>query len=118
MEVKVFDNITEIVCDDMETTISKGSKVSVAAACFSMYAYKELKKQLESVEEFRFIFTSPTFVTEKAEKQKREFYIPLLIYSFLKRYGKIRKNCRMSQTLLLKILLRHIMKILRNLFIL
>ena len=78
MEVKIFDNITEIVRDDMETTISKGSKVSVAAACFSMYAYKELKKQLESVEEFRFIFTSPTFVTEKAKKQKREFYIPRL----------------------------------------
>ena len=43
-----------------------------------MYAYQELKKQLESVEEFRFIFTSPTFVEEKAEKQKREFYIPRL----------------------------------------
>lgn len=78
MEVKVFDNITEIVRDDMASIIEKGSKVSIAAACFSMYAYKELKKQLESVEEFRFIFTSPTFVTEKAEKQKREFYIPRL----------------------------------------
>ena len=44
MEVKIFDNIAEIVRDDMETTISKGSKVSVAAVCFSMYAYKELKK--------------------------------------------------------------------------
>lgn len=78
MEVKVFDNVTEIVRDDMAATISKGSKVSIAAACFSMYAYKELKKQLESVDECRFIFTSPTFVTEKAEKQKREFYIPRL----------------------------------------
>ena len=78
MEVKVFDNVTEIVRDDMAVTISKGSKVSIAAACFSMYAYKELKKQLESVDECRFIFTSPTFVTEKAEKQKREFYIPRL----------------------------------------
>ena len=78
MEVKVFDNVTEIVRDDLASTISKGSKVSIAAACFSMYAYKELKKQLESVDECRFIFTSPTFVTEKAEKQKREFYIPRL----------------------------------------
>lgn len=43
-----------------------------------MYAFHALKKQLESVEEFRFIFTSPTFITEKAEKQKREFYIPRL----------------------------------------
>lgn len=78
MDVKVFDNVTDIVRDDLRVTIKKGSKVSIAAACFSMYAYKELKKQLESVEECRFIFTSPTFVTEKAEKQKREFYIPRL----------------------------------------
>ena len=62
----------------MADTIKKGSKVSVAAACFSMYAYKELKKQLEGVENFRFIFTSPTFTTEKASKEKREFYIPRL----------------------------------------
>ena len=78
MDVKVFNNVTNIVRDDMATTIGKGSKVSIAAACFSMYAYKELKKQLESIAEFRFIFTSPTFVTEKASKQKREFYIPRL----------------------------------------
>ncbi|MGO5292180.1 helicase-related protein [Porcincola sp. LCP21S3_C12] len=74
--MKLFDNVTSIVRDDMEKTIKKNSKVSIAAACFSMYAYNELKKQLESVDEFRFIFTSPTFVTEKAKKQKREFYIP------------------------------------------
>ena len=76
--MKIFDNITEIVRDDMVRTIKKGSKVSVAAACFSMYAYKELKSQLEKVDEFRFIFTSPTFIKEKAEKQKRAFYIPRL----------------------------------------
>lgn len=74
--MKIFDNISEIVRDDMVATIAKGSKVSVAAACFSMYAYKELKKQLESVDEFRFIFTSPTFIAEKTSKEKREFYIP------------------------------------------
>ena len=76
--MKIYDNIREIVRDDMLTTISRGSRVSVAAACFSMYAYKELKKQLDSVDEFRFIFTSPTFTTEKASRAKREFYIPRL----------------------------------------
>ena len=50
--------------------------MSVAAACFSIYAYQELKKQLEGIEELRFIFTSPTFITEKASKAQREFYIP------------------------------------------
>lgn len=76
--MKIFDNITEILRDDLKKTIKRGSKVSIAAACFSMYAYKELKKQLEQVDEFRFIFTSPTFVKERAEKQRREFYIPRL----------------------------------------
>lgn len=76
--MKIFNNITDIVRDDLRVTIQKGSRISIAAACFSMYAYKELKKQLEQVEEFRFIFTSPTFIKEKAEKQKREFYIPQL----------------------------------------
>lgn len=76
--MKILDNITNIVRDDLRVEIKRGSKISVAAACFSMYAYQELKKQLESVEEFQFIFTSPTFVKEKAEKQKREFYIPRL----------------------------------------
>ena len=76
--MKIFDNVTNIVRDDMEKTIKRNSKVSVASACFSMYAYSELKKQLESIDEFRFIFTSPTFVTEKTKKQKREFFIPRL----------------------------------------
>lgn len=74
--MKVFNNVTDIVRDDMAETIGKNNKVSIAAACFSMYAYNELKKQLEEIEEFRFIFTSPTFVAEKANKEKREFYIP------------------------------------------
>lgn len=76
--MKIFNNVTDIVRDDMAKTITKGSKVSIAAACFSMYAYNELKKQLEGVDEFRFIFTSPTFTKEKEQKQKREFYIPQL----------------------------------------
>ena len=76
--MKIFNNVTDIVRDDMKKTIKKGSRVSIAAACFSMYAYQELKAQLEQVDEFRFIFTSPTFVAEKAAKQKREFYIPRL----------------------------------------
>lgn len=57
----------------MGSTISKGSKLYIVAACFSMFAYKELKNQLEHIDEFRFIFTSLTFVTEKTEKLKREF---------------------------------------------
>ncbi len=50
--------------------------VEIAAATFSMYAFQELKKQLENIEELKFIFTSPTFVKEKIKKERKEFYIP------------------------------------------
>lgn len=76
--MKIFNNVTEIVRDDLRVTITKGSRVSIAAACFSMYAYQELKKQLDQVDQFRFIFTAPTFVQEREQKERREFYIPRL----------------------------------------
>ena len=76
--MKIIDNINELLRDDLAATVKKGNKVCIAAACFSMYAYKEHKKQLDSVDEFRFIFTSPTFVAEKAQKQRREFFIPAI----------------------------------------
>lgn len=62
----------------MAFTLHSGSKVAIAASCFSIYAFQELKEQLSDISELRFIFTSPSFVTEKADKQKREFYIPRL----------------------------------------
>ena len=75
---KQFDNITSHVIDDLKTTLRKESKVSIAAASFSIYAFEALQKELEKVDELRFIFTSPTFNKECARKQKREFYIPKL----------------------------------------
>lgn len=74
--MQIIDNINHIVKNDLQESIRTGSKLSIAAACFSIYAYQELKKQLESIDELRFIFTSPTFVTEKTPKAQREFYIP------------------------------------------
>lgn len=76
--MKILDNINQTVKDDLAETISKGDKLSIAAACFSIYAYQALKKQLDGIEELRFIFTSPTFLQEKVPKEKREFYIPQL----------------------------------------
>lgn len=76
--MEIFNNTTKVVKDDLEKVIKPGSHVSIAAACFSIYAYQELKKQLHDVEALRFIFTSPTFVAEKNSKEKREFYIPRL----------------------------------------
>ncbi|WP_418790362.1 helicase-related protein [Phosphitispora sp. TUW77] len=76
--MEVFDNVSKIVKDDLEVELKQNSCLSIAAACFSIYAFQELKEQLEGLEELRFIFTSPTFTTEKAKKEKREFYIPRL----------------------------------------
>lgn len=76
---KQFNNITERVIDDLKQVLSVGnSKISIAAASFSIYAYEALKEELEKVDSVNFIFTSPTFNTDKTEKQKREFYIPKL----------------------------------------
>lgn len=74
----IIDNKNKTLKDDLTSEIRQGSRLSVAAACFSIYAFQELKKQLTDIDELRFIFTSPTFITEKAKKERREFYIPRL----------------------------------------
>ena len=76
--MKVIDNISTLLKDELIDKIKKGSKMTIAASCFSMYAYRELKKQLDDIAELRFLFTSPTFIKESAKKEKREFYIPRL----------------------------------------
>ena len=76
--MEFIDNVNKTLKDDMALTLRTGSKVAIAASCFSIYAFQELKEQLSDISELRFIFTSPSFITEKADKQKREFYIPRL----------------------------------------
>ena len=76
--LKQFDNLNSKVVDDLKITLKQSSKVSIAAASFSIYAYEALKEELEAIDELRFIFTSPTFSKERASKEKREFFIPKL----------------------------------------
>lgn len=76
--MKFIDNIKETVKYDLQNTIKENSKVSIAASCFSIYAYEEMRKEFENVSELRFLFTSPTFTAEKQCNDKREFYIPRL----------------------------------------
>ena len=76
--MEVINNITKTLKDDLSVEIKQGSKLSITAACFSIYAFQELKEQLIAIDELRFIFNSPTFVKEKLAKGKREFYIPRL----------------------------------------
>lgn len=76
--MKIIDNVRELLKDDLTQVMQKKSKVAIAASYFSIYAYQELKAQLKNIDELKFIFTSPSFTTEKAKKEKREFYIPRL----------------------------------------
>ncbi|WP_163146862.1 helicase-related protein [Bifidobacterium ramosum] len=72
----MIDNRTSLVKDDLVRTIRSGDRVSVAASLFSMYAYRELRDQLESLDSFRFLFTSKAFTKDRTSKERREFYIP------------------------------------------
>lgn len=75
---KQINNTSERLVDDLKSRLSTQSRISIAAASFSIYAFEAMKAELEKVEKVRFIFTSPTFVADKTKKEKREFYIPKL----------------------------------------
>lgn len=78
MGEEFFDNRTALVKDDLIRSLHAGDRVAVASSLFSIYAYRELKEQLEGLDEFRFLFTSKAFTKDKDSKELREFYIPRL----------------------------------------
>lgn len=57
--MELINNTTKTLKDDLSVEIKQGSKLSIAAACFSIYAFQELKAQLSQIDELRFILTSP-----------------------------------------------------------
>ena len=76
--MELINNISKTLRDDIVVQMKIGSRLSIAASCFSIFAFQELKEALKDIKELRFIFTSPTFTTDKTPKQQREFYIPRL----------------------------------------
>lgn len=76
--MKLIDNINNRLIDDLKESIKKKSKLSIAASSFSIYAFEALRKELQSVDELRFIFTSPTFLQENLKKEVPKFFIPHL----------------------------------------
>lgn len=78
--VDIINNTSKLLGDDLKTEIKEGSRLRIAASCFSIYAYETLKEELEKVEELRFLFTTPAFLSEQlsdpVKKEKREFFIP------------------------------------------
>ena len=76
--MKLIDNVNHRLGDDLKESIKKGSKLSIAASSFSIYAYEALKKELDKIDELRFIFTSPAFIEENFKKEVPKFFIPHL----------------------------------------
>jgi superfamily II DNA or RNA helicase len=78
--MEILDNINQLLGDNLKQTIAPGSKLKIAASCFSIYAFEALKQELERIESLEFVFTSPTFVpnevTDRVRKERREFHIP------------------------------------------
>jgi len=74
----IIDNVNNRLVDDLKTSIKKGSKLSILAESFSIYAFEALKKELEKIDELRFIFSSPIFMEEEFKKNRPEFFIPHL----------------------------------------
>ena len=78
--MRVVDNINDLLGDDLKATLGPRSKLRIAASCFSIYAFAELKRELANIESLEFIFTAPTFLPEQAtdrlNRERREFFIP------------------------------------------
>ena len=75
----IIDNINHLLGDNLKQTIHKNAKLKIAASCFSIYAFEALRRELESIEQLEFIFTSATFVphevSDDIKKEQREFQI-------------------------------------------
>ena len=78
MDFTLFNNTDRRVVDDLKVQLNQGSRLQIAAASFSIYAFEALRDELQNIESLQFLFTSPTFTTDKTTKEKREFYIPKL----------------------------------------
>ncbi|WP_297338395.1 helicase-related protein [Algoriphagus sp.] len=76
--MKLIDNITHRLADDLKENLGKNTKLSIAASSFSIYAFEALKKELKTIDELRFVFTSPTFIEENLKKEVPKFFIPHL----------------------------------------
>lgn len=74
--MKSIDNRFEKLGDDLKQSINNNSKIRICASIFSMYGFEKLKKELNNIKEFNFIFTDPTFVEKTAKtKEQRIFEI-------------------------------------------
>lgn len=72
--MKLIDNHFEKLGDDLKQNIIDNSKIRICASIFSMYGFEALKEELSKVDEFKFIFTDPTFVEQASNKKQQRFF--------------------------------------------
>lgn len=70
VNIKTLDNKINKIGDELKANIEKGSKLSIIASYFSIYAFKELKKELNKIDELRFIFTEQIFKEENTNEKR------------------------------------------------
>lgn len=79
-QVQIFNTPGQPLADDLRARLRKGSRLRIAAAAFSLYAFEALQEQLEQVEELEFLFTDPSFTAERAtdrpHRERRQYLIP------------------------------------------
>jgi len=51
--MKIIDNSSTILGDGLRSSLGRGSKLRIAASCFSIYAYEALKTELNKVSSLR-----------------------------------------------------------------
>ncbi len=74
----VIDNISTLLGDDLKATLKEDDRFRCIAPAFSIYAFDALRRSLERLGRFDFIFPGPSFVADGAglASPHRQFMIP------------------------------------------
>lgn len=72
--MKLIDNHIEKFGDDLKKEIKENSKIRICASIFSMYGYEALKEELSKINEFKFIFSDPTFIERNNNKKEQRLF--------------------------------------------
>lgn len=72
--MKLIDNHIEKLGDDLKKSIKGNSKIRICASIFSMYGFESLKKELSKIDEFKFIFSDPTFIQKSSSSKEQRLF--------------------------------------------
>ena len=80
MDLKILDNKKYgNVGDELKENITQNSKLSIISLYFTIFAYKELQKELNKIEGLRFPFREPSFSDNSKEIQNQIDIVELTI---------------------------------------